>query len=75
MSPIIFAVPLIRPSHSPSSLMGEGGTTSATALPKRVTRIGRLVFRTRSMIAKHLALNSEAEISSMTRLLYHSQFL
>ena len=40
-----------------------GGTTSATGFPKRVTRIGVFVDRTRSSTARHLALNSEMATS------------
>src|SRR5271157_5000731 len=54
-----------EPSQSASSAVGPGGTTSATGLPKRVTRMGFLVLRTRSSSAKHLALNSEIATSSM----------
>jgi hypothetical protein len=35
-------------------------------LPKRVTRIGFLVLRTRSSSARHLALNSEMATSSLS---------
>ena len=42
---------------SPAS--GDGGTISATGLPKRATRRGLLVWRTCSSSARHLALNSE----------------
>jgi hypothetical protein len=38
---------------------GDGGTISATGLPKRVTRWGFLVWRTCPSSARHLALNSE----------------
>ena len=41
------------------------GTTSATGLPKRVTRIGRCVLRTCSSTDKQVALNLEIEISFM----------
>jgi hypothetical protein len=64
MSPTISMVPAIPPSQSPELAVGEGGTTSATGLPNRVTRIGLFVLRTRSSNVKHLALNLEMAISS-----------
>src|SRR5579859_3724064 len=77
MSPTISAVPAIEPNQSPRSPAGEGGPISATGLPKRVTRIGFLVLRTRSSMARHLALNTDMATSSMTspliQRLYHSQ--
>src|ERR1041385_612747 len=73
MSPSISISPAIEPIHSVRSFMGEGATTSATGFPKRVIRTGFRVLRTRSKIDRHLALNSEIEISSMTTLLYHGQ--
>lgn len=42
---------------------GDGGTTSATGLPKRVTRIGLRVLRTSSRMPRHLALNLDMAIS------------
>jgi len=72
MSPMILAVPTILPSRRPSDFPGDGGTTSATGLPKRVTRIGRRVLRTSSRMPRHLALNSEIAISFMLAS-YHSQ--
>ena len=48
---------------------GGGGTTSATGLPKRVTRMGCLVLRTCSSRANHCALNLELAIVPMTALL------
>src|SRR6266496_3354977 len=72
MSPRIFIVPAIDPSLLPAVLMAEGGTTSATASPKRVTRIGVRVFRTCSRMPRHLALNSEMAISFIA-CLYHGQ--
>ena len=58
-------VSFMEPIHWPGSMSGEGGTISATALPKRVMRSGFLVRRTRSNRARHLALNSGMAISSI----------
>jgi len=44
----------------------RGGTTSASGLPKRVTRRGRPGRRTRSSAARQVALNLETAISSMS---------
>src|SRR3954451_876526 len=63
MSPRISPVPTMEPSRLPVGLPGEGGTTSAMGLPKRVTRIGLRVLRTSSRMPRHLALNSEIAIS------------
>ena len=46
-----------------SFFAGDSGTISARASPKRITRIGWRVFRTCSIIAEHLTLNSEKAIS------------
>src|SRR6267142_5172296 len=65
MSPSMVAVPLIKASHDFLSITGPGGTTSATGLPWRVTRMGSRVLRTCSSRARHLALNSEIGTSIM----------
>src|SRR5208282_1170037 len=65
MSPLILIEFFIDPIHDERSSTEVGGTTSATGFPKRVTRIGFLVERTRSSTARHLALNSEMAISCM----------
>src|SRR5207237_8891465 len=65
MSPRISILSRIEPIQSPDAASGEGGTTSATGLPNRVTLIGRLVLCTCSIIARHLALNSEMATSFM----------
>src|SRR6476646_10514600 len=59
MSPAILAVPRIVPSHPGREGPGAGGTMSATGLPNRVTRKGRPVRRTRSSVARQVALNFE----------------
>ena len=63
MSPTVRAVPAIHPSQFDGRLRGEGGTISATGLPKRVIRIGLRVLRTCSSIPRHLALNSDMATS------------
>ncbi len=63
MSPVILIVSFIDPIQALRSSTAVGGTTSATGLPKRVNRIGFFVARTCSSKARHLALNSEMEIS------------
>src|SRR5260370_17958853 len=66
---------VIDPVHDEGSSAEVGGTTSATGFPKRVTRIGFFVERTRSSTARHLALNSEMAISCMAFLwwsFYHT---
>jgi YD repeat-containing protein len=50
-----------------SDVSGDGGTTSATGLPNRVMRTGRLVFRTCSRTARHVALNFEIGVSFTLR--------
>src|SRR6266567_959810 len=72
MSPRILTSPLIDPIQSLVAV-GDGGTTSATGFPRRVTRTACLVFCTSSRIARHFALNSEMAISLMTTKWYHSQ--
>src|SRR5690606_17687721 len=57
MSPVMRPVPRIEPSHSAPRAGGDGGTTSATGLPKRVIWIGLPVRRTRARTARHVALN------------------
>jgi len=65
MSPTISIEPRNEPSQFAPRTEGGGGTTSATGLPKRVTRIGFLVLRTCSSKARHCALNFEMAISAM----------
>ena len=65
MSPKIFPVPTIDPSHEEGRAETVGGTISATGLPKRVTRTGLCVLRTCSKTDKHVALNLEIAISSI----------
>src|SRR5437868_8286758 len=66
MSPRISNVPFIDAIQALRSSTVVGGTTSATGLPNRVIRIGFFVARTCSSRARHLALNSEMAISSIT---------
>src|ERR1700674_518471 len=75
ISPTISKGCLIDPIHDDRSSTEVGGTTSATGFPKRVTRIGFFVERTRSSTARHLALNSEMAISCIAFLwwsFYHT---
>jgi hypothetical protein len=65
MSPKILPVPTMDPSRLPVVSPGDGGITSATGLPKRVTRMGLRVLRTSSKMPRHLALNSEIATSFM----------
>src|SRR5260370_33176407 len=51
-------VPTMHPSRRALAFSGDGGITSATGLPKRVTRIGFRVLRTSSRMPRHLALNT-----------------
>jgi hypothetical protein len=46
MSPLILSLSDIQPSQSLSAGTGDGGTTSAVGLPRRVTRNGTLVLLT-----------------------------
>src|SRR5437899_10623660 len=62
----------MQPNQRFGRFSGDGGTTSATGLPKRVTRIGFRVLRTSSRMPRHLALNSEIAISFICSL-YHGQ--
>src|SRR6267143_99251 len=71
ISPRISMRSFIEPIQAERSLTDEGGTTSATGLLWRVMRRGFLVLLTCSSNAKHLALNSEIETSSMCQ--RHSQ--
>ena len=59
MSPTISAVPAMAPSQLGDGAFGVLGTMSAIGLPKRVTRNGRPVRRTRSSVARQVALNFE----------------
>src|SRR5260370_33694591 len=61
----ISTVPFNEPIHLLLSTAGVGGTTSATGLPWRVTRMGSRVLRTCSRSARLFALNSEMETSIM----------
>src|SRR5258706_10980212 len=72
MSPTMRPVPAMHPSRLPLGFSGDGGTTSATGLPKRVTRIDLRVLRTSSKMPRHLALNSEMATSFIS-CLYHGQ--
>src|SRR5215469_16203393 len=63
MSPTISMVSFMDPIQLFCTASGDGGTISATGLPKRVTRMGFFVWRTCSSRATHLALNSEMAIS------------
>jgi hypothetical protein len=73
MSPRISPVPTMQPSQHFGRFSGEGGTTSATGLPKRVTRIGLRVLRTSSRMPRHFALNTEM-VGSFISCLYHGQY-
>src|SRR6267154_4047715 len=66
MSPKISMESFIDPIQADRSWTVDGGITSATGVPCRVMQTGFLVLRTRSRTAKHLALNSEIAISSIT---------
>src|SRR5439155_6985481 len=65
ISPLIRAVPTIAPNRFPLRPEIEGGATSATGSPKRVTSIGFRVRRTRSSTSRQVALNLEIAISSI----------
>src|ERR1700735_1035807 len=65
MSPRILPAPTMDPSRLPVVSPGDGGITSATVFPKRVTRMGLRVLRTSSKMPRHLALNSEMAPSFM----------
>lgn len=67
MSPVICPVPARAPSQPEGRSGVEGGTTSATGTPKRVTNTGLRVLRTRSRTAKQVALKLEMAICSMAR--------
>lgn len=70
MSPVIRPVPTKAPNHPAGRSGAEGGTTSAIGIPKRVTRTGFRVLRTRSITARQEALNLDIAISS-TLQIYH----
>jgi hypothetical protein len=72
ISPTIRAEPFIDPNQLFGLSGMGGGTISATGVPKRVTRIGFPVLRTRSSTAKHVALNLEIDISC-TGTVYYGQ--
>src|ERR1700758_645665 len=63
MSPVIFRVPVIEPIQALSSASGDAGTTSASGIPRRVTRNGIFVLFTSSNKDRHFSLNSEIAIS------------
>src|ERR1700687_3129963 len=63
MSPTISKEFFIDPIQDERFSTDVGGTTSATGFPNRVMRIGFFVERTRSITARHLALNSEVLVS------------
>jgi hypothetical protein len=63
ISPTISILPDIEPIQLLSSASGDAGTTSAIALPRRVTRSGVFVLLTSSSNDKHFALNLEIAIS------------
>src|SRR5580704_2765837 len=65
MSPTMSMVFFMEPIQFFCPASGDGGTISATGLPKRVTRRGFFVWRTSSSRARHLALNSEIATSFM----------
>src|ERR1700675_2719509 len=66
ISPPISKDCFIDPIHDELSSTEVGGTTSASGFPNRVMRIGFFVERTRSITARHFALNSEMVISFIT---------
>src|ERR1017187_1828255 len=61
----IFPVPRKLPIQFRGRGAGVGGITSAMGLPNRVTHKGCPVRRTRSRVARHVALNLEMGIVSM----------
>src|SRR5271165_41732 len=68
ISPTISAVPIMSPRNL-RLRSGPAGITSATGRPWRVMRNGCRVLWTRSIKPRHLALNSEMEISFMAIIL------
>jgi hypothetical protein len=69
-SPVILPACASLPIQSSFKEPGVGGMISAMGLPNRVTRIGRPVLRTRSSVARQVALNFEIGIESMRRAYY-----
>ena len=67
MSPTIVAVPAKQPIQCAGRGGAGGGKTSATGSPRRVTKIGFLVLRTRSRTVKQVALNADISIVSIQR--------
>src|SRR6266853_1122718 len=63
ISPTISMLSDMEPIQLFSSASGDAGTTSASALPRRVTRSGVFVLFTSSSNDKHFALNLEIAIS------------
>src|SRR5579863_4073196 len=73
MSPKMRAVPRIDPSSRRVGFATDGGPTSATGSPNRVTSTGLPVFRTRSSTARQVALNFEMAICSIAPSILWSQ--
>ena len=66
MSPTIRAVPAIESSQSADPSGGPGGTTSAMAMPNRVTRTGWPVLRTCFNTARQVALNLDMDSTKLS---------
>jgi len=66
MSPMISAVPAMDPNQLERRFGAGGGNISAKGTPNRVTSTGLRVFRTRSSTDRHVALNLETAICSMS---------
>src|SRR5882672_12014419 len=69
ISPTISILPDMEPIQLLSSASEEAGMTSASALPRRVTRSGVFVLLTSSSKDRHLALNLEIATSCIGFLL------
>ena len=67
MSPVPVACGALEPVPPAARPAGGAGRTSAIGSPRRVTRMGRPVRRTRSSAARHVALNFEIAITSVSR--------
>jgi hypothetical protein len=63
ISPTISILPDMEPIQLLSSAPGDAGMTSASALPRRVTRSGVFVLLTSSSNDRHFALNLEIAIT------------
>jgi hypothetical protein len=72
MSPRIFPVARRAPSQLRAAGAGVAGRISAMGWPKRVTRKGRPVLRTRSKVARQVALNFEIAMDSMQQVMPRS---